>query len=99
MHRRTTIRHGIILAGVILLGGDAWATCAPEQMVKVVVRDATPGVDPGSFAAQPRTFYRLGTRYGRTEEVPDPEHGMHGLIVVSEPDAWRVTVFPRPASG
>jgi len=64
-------------------------------MVKVVIRDATPGVDPGSFAAQPKTFYRLGTRYGRTEEVPDPEHGMHVLIVVSEPDAWMVNLASK----
>jgi hypothetical protein len=70
----------------------ASAECAPERMVRVVFRDATPGLDPGSFEAQPKTLYRLGSRYGRMEEMPDPKQGIHGLIVVDEPDIWMINL-------
>jgi len=86
------MRAGIVVAVALLTSGDTGATCGPEHMVKVVIRNATPGLDPNSFAAQPKTFYRLGTKYGRIEEAPDREHGIHGLMVVSEPDLWMINL-------
>jgi len=86
---------GLVFVVSVLSSGYARAGCAPEQMVKVAIRDATPGLDRNSFAAQPKTFYRLGTKYGRVEEVPDREHGLHGLMVVSEPDVWMINLFTK----
>jgi hypothetical protein len=71
------------------------AACAPARMVRVVFRDVTPGVDAGSFAAQPKTLYRLGTKYGRAEEALDSANGIHGLIVVNEPDLWAVNLATK----
>jgi hypothetical protein len=71
------------------------AACAPEKMVRIVTRDATPGIDPQSFAALPKTLYRIGNGRGRVEEVPDPARGVHGLIVVNEPDGWIVNLHDR----
>ena len=88
-------RIGLVLAVAVLSSGYAQAGCAPEQMVKVAIRDATPGLDRNSFAAQPKTFYRLGTKYGRVEEVPDREHGIHGLMVASEPDVWMINQITK----
>jgi hypothetical protein len=81
---------GGALAAVVIAGAGsaAAATCAPAQMVKVVVRDTS--VDPASFAAQPKTIYRAGSTFGRLEEAPDPAQGLHLLSIVSEPDIWFV---------
>lgn len=82
----------IVLAGI---PGGIRAECAPERMLRVVFRDATPGLDPDAFAAKPKTIYRLGNRYGRLEEEPDRENGIHGLVVVNEPDIWMVNLATR----
>jgi hypothetical protein len=71
------------------------ADCAPEKMVKVVFRDVTPGIDRGSFEAKPKTLYRLGVKYGRTEEALDSKLKIHGLIVVNEPDLFMVNLVTR----
>jgi hypothetical protein len=59
-------------------------------MTKAVFRDCSPGVDPESYAAQPRTLYRLRPRWGRLEQPLDPESGEQLLIIVSEPHVWSV---------
>jgi hypothetical protein len=69
----------------------------PVTMTKVVVHFESPDVPAVSFAAQPRTMYRAGTRYCRIEELPDTEHGIHGLVVVSEPDEWLINLLPKTA--
>src|SRR5207249_2734116 len=71
------------------------ADCVPEKMVKVVLRDVTPGIDRASFAAKPRTLYRWGSKYGRTEEALDSRLKIHGLIVVNEPDLFMVNLATR----
>ena len=76
-------------------GPQTQPACAPAKMVKATIRNATPDIDPDSFAAQPRTYYRLGTRYGRVEDQPDTEHGVHGLMVASEPDLWMINLLNK----
>jgi hypothetical protein len=86
----------IIVALLALPAPAAWAAaCAPEKMVRIVSRDATPGIDPQSFPGLPKTLYRIGNGRGRVEEVPDPARGVHGLIVVNEPDGWIVNLHDR----
>jgi hypothetical protein len=66
-------------------------------MTKVEVRLQGSDVPEGSFASKPRVLYRAGTRYCRVEEAPDPENGIHGLLIVNEPDAWQVNLLPKEA--
>lgn len=81
---------------MILAGGNlAMAECAPEKMIKIVFRDATPGIPPESFAAQPKILYRLGSHYQRMEEAPDRENGIHGLIVSNKRDHWMVNLADK----
>lgn len=68
------------------------ATCAPAKLVHIVLTDVTPGVQAGSFAAQPRTYYRSGNDKLRVEEAPDPQSGIHGLMVIAEPDIWMINL-------
>ena len=71
------------------------AECRPAKMVKVVFRDATPGVEPGSFAAKPKTIYRLGAKYGRIEESLDTVQELQALTIVAEPDIWAVDLVSK----
>lgn len=66
-------------------------------MTKLVVRFQSPEVPENSFAAQPKTMYRAGTRYCRIEELPDAEHGIHGVVVINEPDVWLVNLLDKTA--
>jgi hypothetical protein len=66
-------------------------------MTKMVVQLQSADAPPDSFAARPKTMYRAGTQYCRVEEAPDPERGIHGLLIVNEPDAWMVNLVTRTA--
>lgn len=81
-----------LAATVILAVMEGQPTCAPDSMVKMVIKDLSPGVAAGSRAAQPKTIYRLGTNYGRIEESSDP---MIVLTIVSLPDLWDIEMIPR----
>ncbi len=72
----------------ILALQPAAAQLSSNTMLKVVVRDVT--VDATSFDAMPKTLYRLGTTYGRSEEQPDPRRRLHGLVIVAEPKVWMI---------
>lgn len=87
---------------VCLLGTTAFSQAASDQavpatMTKVVVRLQSPDAPEGSFAAQPKAIYRGGTRYCRIEEWPDTEHGIHGLVIINEPDTWLVNLLAKTA--
>jgi hypothetical protein len=92
-HLTTTILVPILLA--VCAGLPAGAVCAPEGLVRIAVRDATPTIPQDSFAAQPKVIYRLGKQYGRIEEATDPENLTKRLIVVNEPDTWRVNLLTK----
>lgn len=89
------MRMPLTLLLTIAIVSPCRADCVPEKMVKVVFREVTPGIDRGSFAAKPKTLYRLGSKYGRTEEALDSALKIHGLIVVDEPDVWMINLVTR----
>lgn len=64
----------------------------PPTMTRLVVRLDAANVREGSFPAMPKTMYRAGTRYCRIEEFPDNQHGIHGLLIVNEPDEWLINL-------
>jgi hypothetical protein len=66
-------------------------------MTKMIVQLQSPNVPADSFAAKPKTMFRAGTRFCRIEEEPDVEHGIHGLMIVNEPDAWMVNLATMTA--
>jgi hypothetical protein len=87
----------ICLLSPLALGQATSTQTAPATMTKLVVRLQRPDIPEPSFAAQPKTMYRAGSRYCRIEELPDPEHGIHGLVVINEPDFWMVNRLDRTA--
>jgi len=84
----------ITTISLLLSGCGASTPSQPptEPLIKIVFRNATPGIDTDSFAAKPKTLYLLGSHYQRLEELPDFEAGIHGLIVSNERDTWMVNL-------
>ncbi|MGC4117945.1 MAG: hypothetical protein QM765_26035 [Myxococcales bacterium] len=67
----------------------------PKTMTKVVVRPLAADLPSGSFAAQPKTYFRAGKGYGRVEEALDRELNLHVLIVVDEPKVWMINLATK----
>jgi hypothetical protein len=87
----------VCLVSAIAFGQGSSNQTSPGTMTKLVVRLQSPDVPEASFAAQPKTMYRAGTRYCRIEELPDTEHGIQGLVVINEPDIWLVNLLAKTA--
>lgn len=75
----------------------AFAQEQPKTMIKMIVHLQADDIPTDSFVAKPKLIYRAGNSYGRIEEMPDPEHGIHGLMIVNEPDIWMVNLFTHTA--
>jgi hypothetical protein len=70
---------------------------APTTMTKMMVKLESPEIPKDSFAAQAKRMFRAGSRYCRTEENPDLEHGIHGLLIINEPDSWLINRLNKTA--
>jgi len=86
-----------ILFVACLFGSASLAQEPPKTMTKLEVLLQSPDVTPGSFATKPKLMYRAGSRYCRTEEAPNPDRGIHGLMIIKEPDAWMVNLLAKTA--
>lgn len=93
-----TLKKSLIFFTIILLARViGFGQQSPEVMTRLAVKLESPEVPEGSFAAQPKIMFRAGAGYCRTEEVPDPEHGIHGLMILNDPDAWMVNLLTKTA--
>lgn len=82
----------LILGACFLLAQTSTAQSSSAKMTMIVMRDTSPDVPRTSFAAKPRTLYRIGEMYGRVEEEQDPDRNILGLIIVSEPKIWIINL-------
>lgn len=89
------MKRALLLA--CLLSCASFAQQPPKTMTKLRVQLDSPDAPAGSFAAKPRVIYRAGTQFCRIEEEPDPDHGIHGLVIINEPDAWMVNLATNTA--
>jgi hypothetical protein len=64
----------------------------PTFMQKITVRASGSSITPGTFANQPRTYYRAGRSFCRVEEAPDNEASIQALLLVSAPDIWMINL-------
>jgi hypothetical protein len=71
---------------LVMLLAIAIAQQPPESMTELSVRLQSREVPEESFAAKPKLMCRAGNAYCRTDELPDPENGIHGLMIINEPD-------------
>jgi hypothetical protein len=88
-----------ILFTACLVSGSLHAQqpAAPKTMTKMEVILQSADAPAGSFAAQPKVFYRAGTQYCRIEEAMDAERGIHGVVIINEPDYWMVNLVDQTA--
>jgi hypothetical protein len=95
LKRHTFLKLTFILAITCVC---ALTTAADELgMTKIVFRNMRPDITPDSFGAQPKTLYRVGDKYWRIEEAPDPAGGIHTLRITREPDAWVINLLDNTA--
>src|SRR5260370_14544893 len=86
-----------LLVLICVLAGAIFAEAPPKTMTKIEVVLQSSDAPAGSFAAKPRVLYRAGNRYCRVEEAPAPDQGIHGLMMISEPDWWMVNLVSKTA--
>ena len=76
-----------------------WALIVPaawadnSKMTHIVFRIVDPNTPEGHFALAPKELWRLGSRYMRMEEPPDPDRGIHGLVIVDEPNVFLINRY------
>jgi hypothetical protein len=80
-----------------LLTSAVLAQEPPKTMTKLVVQLQSADLPSDSFAAKPKTMFRAGTQFCRVEEEPDTEHGIHGMVIINEPDVWMVNLTTMTA--
>lgn len=85
----------LLLGACFLIAHTSHAQSGSVKMTKIITRDTSPDVPRISFAAKPRTLYRIGETYGRVEEELDPEHNIRSLIIVSEPKIWMINLLDK----
>ena len=87
----------LMLAVGLCMPGPAIAQgCAPERMVRMTIRNISPGLAAADPRAQPRMIWRQGAKLLRSEESPDlAQGGSAMLVVISEPDVWTINLANR----
>ena len=70
---------------------------APNKMIHAIVQMSGTDIPEDSFFRKPKVFWRASNRYCRVDEESDTERGIHGRLVVNEPDAWLVNLADSTA--
>jgi hypothetical protein len=85
----------VLLATMVAAFSCVTASASEPTMTKIVTRPVGPQVKANSFAAKPKTLYRAGTKYARTEEELDSENNIQALVVVNEPNTWMINLADK----
>ena len=64
------------------------AQAADDKMLYVEYRLAGKQIAADSFDAQTKKVWRIGLKYLRFEDAPNPKTKVHGLIIAADPDIW-----------
>ncbi|HYB61737.1 MAG TPA: hypothetical protein VEH50_09680 [Methylomirabilota bacterium] len=86
----------VMFAVAVILGGPQTAT-APTKMTHLIAQMSGTDIPPDSFASKPKVFWRASNQYCRVDEEPDPANGIHGRMIINEPDAWLVNLADNTA--
>lgn len=97
MVKSLTLPGLLVASALVAFAFPSFCQDIPKTMTKISARGVEPAPDPGSFSAQAKTYWRAGTKYARIAEAEDPKNRMHGLAVISEPDAWMINLFDKSA--
>jgi hypothetical protein len=87
-------RLAMVLAVVV---GGLRSVEMPTKMTHLIVQMSGTDIPADSFAAKPKVYWRASNQYCRVEEEPDPENGIHGTLILNEPDVWMVNLADKTA--
>ncbi len=68
-------------------------TASTPKMFFAEYRFVHPEIKEGLFQATSRKLWRIGFRYVRLEEAPDPVEKIHGLIIINAPDTYLINRY------
>ncbi len=86
-----------IVALLLVCCAVAFGADTPATMTKLMVKFESPEIPKDSFAALAKRMYRAGSQYCRIEENPDLQNGIHGLLIMNEPDVWMINRLDKSA--
>ena len=81
------------LSIIFLLITTIPALAATPKMFFAEFRFIHPEIKEGSFQATSRKLWRIGFKYVRLEEAPDPAQNIHGLIISNAPDSYIINKY------
>ncbi|PZQ55961.1 MAG: hypothetical protein DI570_21525 [Phenylobacterium zucineum] len=78
--------------GAAAPGAPSTGLCMLDTLFRGTIRNISPGLAAADRAAQPRSLWRFGSTFLRSEEQPDPVRGNQMLTIVAEPDIWAINL-------
>jgi hypothetical protein len=87
----------VVTLALAVLGARFPAGSAPTQMTHAAVYMSGTDFPPDSFAARAKIYWRASNQYCRVDEEPDLKNGIHGRLIVNEPDIWLVNLLNNTA--
>ena len=91
------LKFGLALMLAVAPVGVGFCADTPSKMIHAIVQMRGTDFPAESFAAKPKMFWRASNQYCRVDEEPDPANGIHGRLVVNEPDAWLINLADQTA--
>lgn len=88
---------GLIAMLALLLPQMMVCADIPGKMIHGIIQMSGTDIPEGSFASKPKIFWRASNQYCRINEEPDLEHGIHGRLLINEPDAWLINFADNTA--
>ena len=86
----------VVTLGLVLRHTGVCAE-TPSKMTHAIVQMSGTDISADSFSAKPKVFWRASNQYCRVDEEPDRQKGIHGRMVISEPDAWLINLLDKTA--
>ena len=81
---------GLFIALSVVIPCTSSYAETPSKMIHAIVQMSGTDISTDSFFAKPKIFWRASNQYCRVDEEPDPKNGIHGRLIMNEPDAWLI---------
>ncbi|HZN51814.1 MAG TPA: hypothetical protein VFD81_14330 [Methylomirabilota bacterium] len=89
----------LVLSLVLLFGllAPTAHAATDRSMVFIEYRFIAVNIKPGSFEGSVRKLWRYGDSYARLEEAPNPQTGIHGLLITKAPNSYLINRYTKVA--
>src|SRR5262245_3469172 len=87
----------VLLLGLLAPAAHAADRAADRSMVYIEYRFIAVNIKPGSFEGSVRKMWRYKDSYARLEEAPNPQTGIHGLLITNAPNSYLINRYTKVA--